>query len=226
MKTNNFIDISQIQKNVSMVREWFTEGIDEATLFFAKFSSVCKSGHYSMLLVDEKRAQRETHSREYELALQYSMKRDGSTLNKELRGHVLAEFILHVGLIQHESDDIAEPVAGFLQQHQIVTKAVQTFMDIGKAGHRTDIDQFECKVGDMEEAEALLKKSQIEMETCAKRLNDLRRLNPITLLFRTEELYQLSESLVANTGENAANLHTIGALVSRIVGASVPSPQR
>ena len=102
-------------QNLTSIRGWFTDGLDEMAVAFKRFDSVWASG-------------------EYEIASDLILRFNGDTEEGTLSGASLSEFIQHLGFIQRDNDNVSDQIGHFLDNYHLLVKLAKNrklITDIG-----------------------------------------------------------------------------------------------
>jgi hypothetical protein len=112
----------QVQCNLSDIRSWFIDGVDEIPGVYRVFKAVVDGGFYLMIPAFENSC--------LELSLQYvSTSNTGIRKGGKMTAEEVGTFMEQVGMIQHEDTSFSNSVEGFLGQHQVIETAFGILSD-------------------------------------------------------------------------------------------------
>jgi hypothetical protein len=224
-------DISQVQENLSQIRDWFTVGVDEIAAVHGIFDDVCKAGEYFLRSREARQTnglapgtEKDSIESSLTLTLQYKTKR-ASPAKCCLQGEELAGFVQQIGLIQYENECTVASVNSFVEQYQVLTRAANNVISMcsigfGEAGR----DSFSCLVGGdcLTKARDLLQESESSLRKCQSWLDILRSTHFISLLFLTEELLEIHGAIRrAVAAPVPTSKRTIVCILSRLARGSM-----
>jgi hypothetical protein len=177
--------IHQVHDRLSEIKDWFSNGVNEIGAAYLQFAAAQRSGTYFM----------SQDNGNYVLSLRFTVENNDESL---LSGNSLEQFILQLNLIQNENEATASGMQIFIDQFQILTIAYRKFLFMEKFGFITiSTSDFDCCAGCkyMKDAKYLLNVSEEQMEGFNAWLSRTRMNYKISLLYWTEELRQLYESV-------------------------------
>lgn len=204
---SDFKDIKQVQCNISSIRDWFTNGVDEIAAVYGLFEAVKSTGEYLIMERDE-----DEGGFNHELVLRYMMENNGSLELKSMTGKHLSNFIQDVGLIQHDTGE-------FIEQYRVLTKASQLCFEFSDAGYDGAIlKTFRCSAQcqSLSEAQGLLASVEERAREFNSWLRRLRQTYPMSLLFWTEELRTLHNHILNLDNEEGKPLDHIRQITLRL----------
>jgi len=206
-----YTDLVQVQGDLSLIREWFTNGLDEVAAVFGLFENVCKTGSYQIMS--------DTPQARPHLALR--CKHDQR--EKTIRGKELTRFVQHVSLIQHEDVDVASEVACFVEQYQKLAKAADIRARLLELGVGINTESFTSSVGRtfMGHSRSLLNASEVALKESEAKLRQLTELYPASLLFSIKELRKIYELLVAVLSGDVGGWGDVARMTSRLISSAL-----
>jgi hypothetical protein len=207
-------DLDQVQSNLSQIREWFTNGVDDVAAVYRVFQDVCRTGVYSIRVEKDKKPM---------LALAYQ----GNDEKKWLQGPDLVGFVQHVSLIQLDDERIAGEVASYAELHMMLSKAANNFGDMLNLGFDVDVESFKCCAGSgqLDQARELLQLSDGATRNFESQLKVLRETYPVSALFFTDELKKLYD-IGAAGGPDSELWPEFLRSISRLLHTSIPWEER
>jgi hypothetical protein len=177
--------IHQVHDRLSEIKDWFSNGVNEIGAAHLQFAAAQRSGTYFM----------SQDNGNYVLLLRFTVENNDESL---ISGNLLEQFILQLSLIQNENEATASAMHIFIDQFQILTIAYRKFLIMEKFGFISiSTSDFECYAGGkhVEDAKYLLNVSEEQMEGFNAWLLRTRMNYKVSLLYWTEELRQLYESV-------------------------------
>jgi hypothetical protein len=186
---HRFEDLKTSQQNISRIKEWFTEGMDDTVALSNKFKAILETGLYSLRISDS--------VEEMDLSLMLCYKVEEQGRNELMLENDLVDFIRHLGFMQDESSASAKRSKLFMEEYKLLREAARNFNTLSLTGfHGTDI-QLKYKAGQqsLNGANAILNDSRAQVAKCDEWLQRVRAKCPISLLFWTEELRKMHHVL-------------------------------
>ena len=186
-----------VQQNISNIREWFDNGVDDMTAIFSRFDAAWSTGKYA---IDEGR-----------LCLLYAHE------NRKIRlsGPQLDNFIQQLGFVQHDNEHVSCHIASFLDQAEILRKAISSQVAVIEAGHsNNDLDQFCYKVNqDLAAAIDVLEKSNQLRRECDAWKTMIRKSYPMSILFWNNDLRSLYNAITSVQNNDSAIAAALSSLI-------------
>jgi hypothetical protein len=203
-------DLNQVQSNLSQIREWFTNGVDDIAAVYGMFEAVSPTGEYSIQVKQDEQPI---------LTLAYQ---DGDG-RKLLQGKDLVGFVQHVGLIQHEDERIADEVTSFVELYMMLSKAANNLVEMLNLGFDVDIGSFICCTGSgqLNHAMELLHLSDVAYRTNERQLQALRENYRVSTLFFAEELKEIYDIFMYG-GPDSERWSELVRKISRLLCPSMP----
>jgi hypothetical protein len=201
-------DLNQVQSNLSQIREWFTNGVDDIAAVYGMFEAVSRSGEYSIQAQQDEKPM---------LTLAYQHKDE----KKWLQGKDLVAFVQHVGLIQHEDERIANEVTCFVELYMLLSKAANNFVEMLNLGFNADFGSFTCCAGSgqLDQARELLRSSDVSTRTYERQVQALRDNYRVSTLFFTEELKEMYD-IFTDGGPDSEQWPELVRKISRLLCSS------
>jgi hypothetical protein len=200
-------DLNQVQSNLSQIRVWFTNGVDDIAAVYGLFEAVSRTGEFSIQVKQDEQPI---------LTLAYQ---DGDG-RKLLQGKDLVGFVQHVGLIQHEDERIAGEVTCFVELYMMLAKAANNVVEMLNLGFDADIG---CAgSGQLDQARELLHLSDVATRTHEMQLLALRENYRVSTLFFTEELKEIYD-IFTDGGPDSELWSELVRKISRLLCPSMPS---
>ena len=194
-------DISQVQTNLSLIRDWFTIGVDEIAAINGRFGAVWSTGEYCLRSGEASSDILLPAGIEDAmlpvLTLQYQAQRD-APVKSFLQREELAAFIEEIGLIQHENESASESVNDFVEQYHVLSRAADNSIFMTSLGfEEDDSESFRCLVGGqhLDRARDLLFASESALTKCQSWLDLTRSSHFVSLLFWTQELREIHRAI-------------------------------
>ena len=175
-------DVYQIvQENISNIRGWFDNGVDDITAIFSRFDATWRTGEFAIC--------------DGSLCLFYKHNED----ELRLLGTELDDFALQLGFVQHDNEEVSSQIMSFLDQLQLFHKIVASQLSFVNAGYvRNDLDQFRHRVNqDLEVAKEIFRESKRLVAKCEAWKATIRNKYPLSTLFWNGDLRSLYDAVVS-----------------------------
>jgi hypothetical protein len=204
-------DLVTMQKNLSSIREWFTNGMDDIAATFGIFKRISDTGEYFLC-----NASCGTHLSE--LCLRYH-DTDSASSEKIMEQISLNEFVEHLGFIQHENESMSKKMESFIEQHHAILCAANNLNDVSSLGFSSEtLRSFSFKVYEqtLSDAKELVARSYQDSLKCDEWLDRVYDEYPLSLLYWLEELVENHRDLTSKLSNDMA-LHRLAHSSSRLL---------
>jgi hypothetical protein len=198
-------DLVTMQKNLSSIREWFTNGMDDIAATFGTFKRISATGEYFLC-----NSSCGTHVSE--LCLRYQDTDNASSDSKKIMElKHLNEFVERLGFIQHESESMSNLMESFIEQHHAILRAANNLYDMSSLGFPSEtLRSFSFKVYEqtLSDAKELVAMSYQDSLKCDRWLESIYDEYPLSLLYWMEELVENHKDLTISLVNDMA-LHRL-----------------
>jgi hypothetical protein len=197
LSSSTLDNIRQVYDKLSEIKDWFKNGIDTIASSHALYCAACNNGTYSLSECDgDERHQLPGGSySKLCLMLQFTIE-DGNT--SSMKGTELNQFIQQLSLVQNENSATASSMQKFVDQFQNLSQGCGNVLTMHALGYtRSPLSDFRCRSGGsfLNESAFLLRQSDSDMRSFKMWLSQVRERSKLSLLFWTEELLDLYNSL-------------------------------
>jgi hypothetical protein len=184
-------DFEVVQQNVTNIREWFTNGMDDIAAIFGIFQQISITGEYRLKAACGLDSNM--------LYLQYEKKdkynpKHNVTVMERMEQVSLNDYVERLGFIQNEKKAMSKTIECFIEQHHILLKSVDLLLEMSRIGFPVeDLLSYTFKVSETKLADVneFCKKVNQSWAKCAKWRRSLYSEYPVSLLFWTEELKEM-----------------------------------
>lgn len=192
--------IRQVHSKLSEIKDWFSNGVDEVAAAHSLYIAAHRSGHYFIARCKDEATSDQSRvvNERYNLALQFTLDNGDTSEVRILQGSGLEQFIQQLSLIQNENRATSAEMQVFVDQFQVLMRACCNILTMQALGYeKLSISNFVCRAsGDnAEDANLLLKHSEIYMRTFGSWLASTREIYIVSLLFWPEELRKIYDLL-------------------------------
>jgi hypothetical protein len=200
LSSSTIDNIRQVYDKLSEIKDWFKNGIDTIASSHALYCAACNNGSYSLSECDDdERLQLPGGSySKLCLTLQLTIE-DGNTRSvRIMKGTKLNQFIQQLSLVQNEHSATASAMQKFVDQFQNLSHACGNVLTMHAVGYtRSPLSDFRCRSGGrfLSESAFLLRQSDSDMRSFKMWLSQVRESSKLSLLFWTEELLDIYNSL-------------------------------
>ena len=202
-------DFDVVQTNVSRIRSWFTDGIDDMAAILNTFAAVAASGIYQISCNDS-----------LWICLRYQPSFGEETVDKS--GQELDEFVRQLGFVQHDDQDKAGQIKCFIDEHQLVQKIFENLCAVQNLGCSFEVSYYfphKVILGNCVAAKSKLDSSNTLVQISRETLKRIHDENLMLRLFWSKEVQRMSEVLSCNDDSTLTNvqLKTLASFCSRIL---------
>ena len=209
-------NLQDIQREISIVRDWFKTGNDELSNSLSILMSAFRNGNFVNEAVGE--------SPRKSLSLLYTVDADvlsGTSRQRRLDQHELQDFATQLELVGREGDASVN-IHAFLEQYYVMVACSRLASELERFGYeQASGARFRYPIGSegIQQAKSLQETLERARIDCHDWLARMRAQYPLLLLFWMEELQTLHSALVgvAETPDNKRTLFRATSLLLKAV---------